>query len=316
MIAARVGFRTVAGAIGDQPYIAASAPADRLADVARRGPANFAGYDVRYEPANATEIIDGMALTESVDEISYDDGARTGAAFSFDQVNEEMTVLAHVGPEYSWDVLKAFLAGGRGELVSAIYEFHAPQIKDAIEARLDAGASLTLVCDNVTYSPVRDAAQEFDRAAVFNDWNNRFRRRFKRIVPPEGRTGLISDAYHIKVTVQAGRQLLAVVGQLEGGRPASRSSRKEQRDNAAEIDLPGNREWHVVIDNATLAGRFRSHILQDFQRSHDLGGSEQPRRREASDVFVDVAIDQQIVEERPAAEPAARAEELRAAACG
>ncbi|OWK22176.1 hypothetical protein AJ88_15680 [Mesorhizobium amorphae CCBAU 01583] len=135
VIAARVGFRTVAGSIGDQPYIAASAPADRLADVARRGPANFAGYEVRYEPANATEIIDGLALTESVDEISYDDDARTGAAFSFDQVNEQMTVRAHVGPEYSWDVLKDFLAGGRGELVSAIYEFHAPQIKDAIEAR-------------------------------------------------------------------------------------------------------------------------------------------------------------------------------------
>ncbi|MER9187057.1 phospholipase D-like domain-containing protein [Mesorhizobium australicum] len=298
VIAARVGFRTVAGAIGDQPYVAASVPADRLANVARRGPANFAGYEVRYEPANATEIIDGMALTESVDEISYDDDARTGAAFSFDQVNEQMTVRAHVGPEYSWDVLKAFLAGGRGELVSAIYEFHAPQIKDAIEARLDAGAKLTLVCDNVTYSPIQDPAQEFDRVAVFHDWNNRFRQRFQRIVPPEGRTGLISDAYHIKVTVRQDDSFW-----LSSGNWKATSSQpvitQEQRDNAADVDLPGNREWHVVIDNATLAGRFRSHILQDFQRSHDLGGSEQPRLHETSDAFVDVAIDEQIVEERP-----------------
>ncbi|OWK22177.1 hypothetical protein AJ88_15685 [Mesorhizobium amorphae CCBAU 01583] len=153
------------------------------------------------------------------------------------------------------------------------------------------------MCDNVTYSPIQDPAQEFDRVAVFHDWNNRFRQRFQRIVPPEGRTGLISDAYHIKVTVRQDDSFW-----LSSGNWKATSSQpvisQEQRDNAADVDLPGNREWHVVIDNATLAGRFRSHILQDFQRSHDLGGSEQPRLHEASDAFVDVAIDEQIVEER------------------
>ncbi|WP_275791450.1 trypsin-like peptidase domain-containing protein [Pararhizobium gei] len=301
VIAARVGFRSVGGAIGEQPYIAAAAPADRLADVADRGPVRFAGYEVRYEPANATEIIDGMALTESVDAISYDDSARTGAAFSFDQVDEEMTVRAHVGPEYSWDELKAFLSDGRGgDLVSAIYEFHAPQIKDVLEARLVAGASLTLVCDNVTYSPVKNPKEEFERIEVFNDWNNRFRRRFQRMVPPEGRNGLISDAYHIKVTVKQDDSFWLSSGNWKAGSSQPVIS-DAQRDNAARVDLPGNREWHVVIDNATLADRFRSHILQDFQRSKDLGGSEQPRQREASDAFIEVALDQQILEERPPA---------------
>lgn len=300
VIAARVGFRSVGGAIGDQPHIAASVPADRLAEVAERGSTRFAGYEVRYEPANATEIIDGLALTESVDTISYDDNARQGVAFSFGQVDEEMTVRAHVGPEYSWDELKAFLSDGRGEFVSAIYEFHAPHIKDAIEARLVAGASLTLVCDNVTYSPVKEPVEEFDRIEVFHDWNNRFRQRFRRIVAPEGRMGLISDAYHIKVTVKQNDSFWLSSGNWKAGSSQPLIS-DAQRDNAARVDLPGNREWHVVIDNATLAGRFRSHILQDFQRSRDLGGSEQPRQREASDTFVDVALDQQMVEERPPA---------------
>lgn len=299
VIAARVGFRNAGGAIGSQPYIAAAAPADKLNEVAARGPASFAGYDVSYEPANAIETIDGMALTESVDSIAYDDDARTGTAFSFDQVNEEMTVRAHVGPEYSWDELKAFLSGGDGELVCAIYEFHAPRIKDAIETRLEAGAALTLVCDNVTYSPVRKPEEEFDRVEVFHDWNNRFRRRFQRVVPPEGRTGLISDAYHIKVTVKDDDSFWLSSGNWKAGSSQPVISRA-QRDNATDVDLPGNREWHVVIANATLAGRFRSHIMQDFQRSRDLGGGEQPRRQEASDVFVDVALDEQVIEERPA----------------
>jgi hypothetical protein len=301
VIAARVGFRSAAGAIGEEAYISAAAPADRLAEVADRGPKRFAGYEVRYEPANATELVDGMAITESVDSIAYDDNARTGAAFSFDQVDEQMTVRAHVGPEYSWDELRSFLSDRHGgDLVSAIYEFHAPQIRDAMEARLTAGVSVTLVCDNVTYSPIKVPDEEFDRIKVFSDWNSRFRQQFRRIVPPEGRTGLISDAYHIKVTVRQDDSFWLSSGNWKAGssQPVITDA---QRDNAASVDLPGNREWHVVIDNATLASRFRSHILQDFQRSRDLGGSEQPRRKEASDLFVDVAIDQQILEERPPA---------------
>ncbi|WP_176480174.1 phospholipase D-like domain-containing protein [Mesorhizobium sp. WSM3859] len=298
VIAARIGFGSVAGAIGDQPYIAAAAPADKLAEVTRRGPASFAGYEVRYQPANATEMIDGLALAESVDSISYDDDARTGPAFSFDQVNEEMTVRAHVGPEYSWDELKAFLSGDSSELVSAIYEFHAPQIKDAIEVRLDSGAALTLVCDNVTYAPVKNPREEFDRDRVFNDWNNRFHGHFQRVVPPEGRAGLISDAYHIKVTVKDDESFWLSSGNWKAG-SSQPVITQAQRDDAARVDLPGNREWHVVIENAKLAGRFRSHILQDFHRSQDLGGGERPRQREASDILVDVALDQQILEERP-----------------
>jgi phosphatidylserine/phosphatidylglycerophosphate/cardiolipin synthase-like enzyme len=41
---------------------------------------------------------------------------------------------------------------------------------------------------------------------------------------------------------------------------------------AGNTDLPGNREWHVVIENETLAKRFRAHIVQDFERSVELAG--------------------------------------------
>ncbi len=73
---------------------------------------------------------------------------------------------------------------------------------------------------------------------------------------------------------------------------------EEQRENADEVDLPGNREWHVVVRNPTLAQRFRNHILQDFKRSRDLGGGDVPRAREASDRLVDVAVEEAPIEER------------------
>jgi V8-like Glu-specific endopeptidase len=298
VIAVRVGFLDSGDEIGDVPCITASVPADRLAGVQATGPARFQSLQVRYLPADAAEQIDAWPGLESVDAIEYDDDARTGEAFSFDPLNEAMTVRTHVGPEYSWDELKAFLAGARESLVSAIYEFHGSHIADAIEDRLAAGASLELVMDNATFSKVKDPDEEFDRVARFESWE-RFGDRFERIVAPEGTAGLISDSYHIKVTVREDDQLWLSSGNWKMG-SSQPIVTQEQRDNAADTDLPGNREWHVIIRNKTLADRFRNHIRQDFDRSRELGGAALPRSLEAAEIFVDVPVEEGVILERRA----------------
>jgi len=297
VIAVRVGFHDDGDCIGDAPFIAASVPVGELDAVAASGPASFQGCEVEYIPANLAEQIEALPRFESADRIAYDDGARTGQGFSFAPVDELMTVRAHVGPEYSSDELDALLSGAKTALVSAMYEFHAPQIKDAIEKRLIDGVSLTLVVDNSTFSTVRDEEEEFDRIAVFNRWKERFGSKFKRIVAPEGTAGLISDAYHIKVTVREDDTFWLSSGNWKKG-SSQPVITQDQRDGAADEDLPGNREWHVVIGNRTLADKLRNHIQQDFKRSRQLGGSEVPRSKEAADVFVDIPIEETVVLER------------------
>ena len=200
VLAARIGFIDDGDAIGDVPCIAASVLPSRLAQVAATGPSQFLGVPVRYFPANIAEQTEAAPEVESVDSIDYDDDARTGKEFSFAEVSEEMTVRAHVGPEYSWDELNAFLSATKHSLVSAIYEFHALHIKDALQERLKSGVSLKLVMDNATFSKVKDASEEFDRIPTFKAWE-KFEG-FQRIVAPEGTSGLISDSYHIKVSVR------------------------------------------------------------------------------------------------------------------
>jgi len=293
VLAARVGFIDDGDAIGDVPCIAASVLPSRLAQVAATGPSQFFGVPVRYFPANVAEQIEAGPDVESVDSIDYDDDARTGKEFSFAEVNEEMTVRAHVGPEYSWDELKAFLSAAKHSLVSAIYEFHALHIKDALQDRLKKGVSLELVMDNATFSKIKDASEEFDRIPTFKSWE-KFEG-FERIVAPEGTSGLISDAYHIKVTVRDDG-----VFWLSSGNWKPESSQpiitQQQRDDAAEEDLPGNREWHVVIHNQTLSDRFRNHIRQDFKRSTDLGGGIVPKSKMEKEV--EVPLEEAVVLER------------------
>ena len=63
----------------------------------------------------------------------------------------------------------------------------------------------------------------------------------------------------------------------------------------------GNREWHVVIKNKTLATRYRSHILADLEFSKENGGTEEAV---IEDVLVDVPV---AIEESVAFELEARA---------
>src|SRR5262249_54292406 len=158
-------------------------------------------------------------------------------------VNESMAVTVHVGPEYSWDQLKGFLDDAQGRMVSAMYEFHGLHIKEAIEGALGRGVSLKLVLDNATFSRVEDRTEQFDRVDVFERWAYRFA--FERIVAPEGRQGLISDSYHIKVTVREDDTFWLSSGNWKMG-SSQPPITQEQRDHADEVDLPGNREWHVI----------------------------------------------------------------------
>lgn len=295
VIAARLGFAEENGEIGNTPFIAASVPADQLAAAQASACRQFGGLNVRYFPADVAELLDSLPEFEAVESISYDNDARTGDAFSFDTVEEDMTVRAHVGPEYSWAELKAFLTGAKKKLVSAIYEFHGKHIAEVLEERLGANVALELVMDNSTFSKLKDTDEEFDRVSTFQAWEGLGD--FARIVVPEGADGLIANAYHIKVTVREDDTFWLSSGnwKMASSQPVIT---EEQLAQAADADLPGNREWHVVITNPTLAGRFRSHIQQDFTRSKQLGGGELPKSHEAPELFVDVPIEP-LAERRP-----------------
>ena len=211
--------------------------------------------------------------------------------------------MLHVGPEYSWEVLQEFLKKAKKNLVGAMYEFRAAHIKDAIEKRLRDHVSLELVLDAKTFAgvksdenpfPQREEGETFDSKAVFEEWANEYN--FERIVAPLGLSGLVSDSYHIKVLVRQDDTFWLSSGnwKAESSQPLISPA---QRDAATEVDLPGNREWHVVIANKTLATRFRSHIRQDFKRAAELGAGPLPKRLK-EEAFIDIPVEEEVVLER------------------
>lgn len=288
VLAVRPGFQIRGGRLTRTQCLVVAAHPELIDEVRSRVPSSYAGYSVEVRPASIDEQLQATTfIPEAVTSVQYDDDNRTGPGFSFNWVDEQMKALLHVGPERSWSALSAFLSGATQELVSSIYEFHAAHVAEAIEKELDEGATLTLVMGHQTRDPSSGeiAEGDFERSETFGRWENEFGARFQRVVVPKGASGLVASAYHIKVTVRDGNTFWLSSGNWK------RSSQPVLQDpdlnDPRRATQAGNREWHAVIENATLAQRFRNHIHADLKRSRELGGTPEAVDEE---VMVDVPI--------------------------
>ncbi|WP_027582945.1 phospholipase D-like domain-containing protein [Bradyrhizobium sp. Ai1a-2] len=300
ILAVRSGLVISNGEFTETPCVNVVTHPDKIGAVRARVPAAYLGHPVDVRTAGVVDMLGTDLVGEAaVTSIAYNDDDRTGANFSFGQVNEEMELTCCVGPERSWSVLSDYIVNAKGRMVSSMYEFHAEHIADAIEKRLEDGVEMDLVIDNatrVTRAGVKDG--DFNRKTVFRKWARDFS--FDRIYAPEGANGLIADSYHIKVTVDDDDRLWLSSGNWKNS--SQPDIAVDDLDNLQAIRAKkGNREWHVVIKNKTLANRYRNHILADLEFAKENGGSEEAV---VEDVFIDVPT---AIEESVALELEARA---------
>ncbi len=177
--------------------------------------------------------------------------------------------------------------------MASIYEFHASHIADTLEKKLADGIKLSLVMARQTRDPSHGRILEgdFARAERFQKWQTEYQDRFERVFVPTGGNGLVATAYHIKAAVRDERSLWLSSGNWKrSSQPILEPA--QQLDPVAAAGS-GNREWHVIIDNETLAQRLRHHIKADYERSLELGGTLEAVEE---DSFVDMPL---VLLERP-----------------
>ena len=291
VLSVRPGGLLAAGRLTDAVGLVVSVHPDRVGGLGPKVPAKYRGFSVILQPGSIQDQL-GIALdgpeTEAVSSIAYNDDDRTGPEFSFTWLNEEMDVTAHVGPERSWSVLKDFLAGAETRLVSSIYEFHAGHIASAIRERLDSEVEMKLVLARQSRNPSNGTIAEgdFDRAAEFERWRDKHPNTFLNVYVPVGTAGLVANSYHIKVTVRDEDDVWLSSGNWK--RASQPRIPDANFNDPRKTSSAGNREWHVTLNNGTLAERFRSHILEDFRYcEEELGGTPEAV---GGDVLVDVSL--------------------------
>jgi hypothetical protein len=168
-------------------------------------------------------------------------------------------MLCHVGPDAGWPVLRPFLEATKKTLSVAMYDFNADYIaKTFIETVRDKGLQAVLTWDDGMTAPETTIRTKLRKTLKGNldGWIVRC-----------GGSKRFASAYHEKVAVRDSTSFW-----LSSGNWSLRSQPEIDPigtpSQAKGMYSKGNREWHVIVEDAKLARVFEQYI------KHDRDGSE------------------------------------------
>ncbi len=198
-------------------------------------------------------------------------------------------ILCHVGPDAGWPVLKPFLQATTRTLSIAMYDFNADHVaKTVIEVVRRQGVRAELTWDD---------GMAPEETAIRTLLQKKLGSRLDGQVVRCGGGHRFASAYHEKVAVRDSRALW-----LSSGNWSTRSQPDiDPVGDAAAVPnmyAKGNREWHVIVDDAPLAALFERYIEYDLE-----GSKEEAALREAAppmpDVFVPLDVLQAAARDAP-----------------
>ena len=281
---AEPGFAVIDGQLVREPaiivYVAAAATADAA-------PATLDGIRVAVVQPDPWTAIDLMPQTRDL-AAALDAVAVTLTPYEplpgnpIDRrVTIEHPILCSVGPDAGWIVLKHFLAATRHKLTVAMYDFSADYIAKSLINAATAHPFRTAMTLDDSIDASERAIQDRLVATLGTHYSCS--------VILCGPSRRFPSAYHPKVAVQDDKRFWLSSGNWS---PHSQPQIDPIGDPASAVGMYaiGNRDWHLVIDDAPLAKLFERYILHDKAAAD---GDPMARGLETSisfpDLFVPVA---------------------------
>jgi hypothetical protein len=213
-----------------------------------------------------------------------------------------MTITCHVSPDAGWKVLEPFLGATRESIVLGMYDFTAPHIYTSVRSLLrDSDVTWKQTLGPKESLPGEDdvdssKAGDLTEKHIVTGLKRLARSRFENAFAHTGAGQTFASAYHIKVAVRDKNAFWLSSGNWQ----SSNQPNIDFFDADADRKLIPryNREWHVVVENAALAKRFRAYLEYDFEVA-----SEPVAEAEAVEVLPDLLIpfEETMFEERAAA---------------
>ena len=187
-------------------------------------------------------------------------------------VQTTTTITAHVSPDAGFTTLTAFLQGTKHSLVIGMYDFTSGPILALFKAVLTGTKTLQMVLDNPPPNATRD---QLDSQTV-QELNTALGSRSKIVRALAGDDTLVSaemfpTSYHIKVIVRDQAALWLSSGNLNNSNQPDITSPPKTED----------RDWHVIIEDQSLAKLFEAYLNQDFKSAQAYQISENAALTEA-----------------------------------
>jgi hypothetical protein len=230
------------------------------------------------EPGEEPQIEEMRALT------AY----RPPPAGKLEPVEETLSLICHLSPDCGWPVLSDFLDAVDKSLLVAMYDFTAPHVRDGVRAAVrPAGRTLKLVLDPALSlqdggSGDNPKADDVDEDAIVAYLRQALGSRFEFVwaaVTHHGKVhdGIFPKAYHIKVAARDGTAFWLSSGNWQSSNQPPLEA--VPRNPSSDFDFNAvlrkyNREWHVVVENETLADTFATFIKWDLKQARPLQEEE------------------------------------------
>jgi phosphatidylserine/phosphatidylglycerophosphate/cardiolipin synthase-like enzyme len=165
------------------------------------------------------------------------------------------TITAHASPDAGFATLSAFLQGTKQSLVIGMYDFTSGPILSLFKGVLGGQKTLQMVLDNPAPNPTRNqtdavTVEELNAALGSRSKITRALSRSDTLVS----AWIFPSAYHIKVIVRDNSVMWLSSGNLNNS---------NQPDPAAPPKTE-DRDWHVIVEDPTLANLFTAYLSNDF----------------------------------------------------
>ncbi|MBA3242082.1 MAG: phospholipase [Acidobacteria bacterium] len=169
-------------------------------------------------------------------------------------------ILCHAGPDAGWPVLKHYIEGTRHTLTTAMYDVNAAYVaKTLIE---------TVRAHDVRFVLTWDSGMTAVEGEIRIELKAKLGDKLDAWVVRTGGGYRFDSAYHEKVAVRDSSSFW-----LSSGNWSTRSQPDIDpiaiAGDARGMYSKGNREWHVVVDDAPLAKLFEAYIVYDRDKSEE-----------------------------------------------
>jgi phosphatidylserine/phosphatidylglycerophosphate/cardiolipin synthase-like enzyme len=274
-VAAEPGFPVADGRVVREPAILVFVnhkrpPQELLAE--DRLPRQLGPYRVAVMQADPWRQLEAqLALDGSGPGITAAASSLTYGGVEGDPIDIEYeidgTLLCHLGPDAGWPVLKPYLEAARESLTVAMYDFNAAYIaKTFIDTVRNAEIAAMLTWDDSMTAPETDIRVQL---------RQKLKTRLDAAIIQCGSGRRFASAYHEKVVVRDHASFW-----LSSGNWSKRSQPNidpvGDPATAKGMYATGNREWHLIVEDETLARLFEQYIVHDLTAAKaDLAAGEQ-----------------------------------------
>lgn len=261
-VSAEPGFPIIDGTVHKEPAIIVfvaqkKSPTQLLPE--ERAPRQLGPYRVSVMQADPQRQLENLMSGSLIADAVEDSASKlTYKTLPGDPIDKPFKVskpmLCHVGPDAGWPVLKPFLEATERTLSMAMYDFNADYIaKTFIETVRDKDLKVVLTWDDGMTAPETKIRAKLRKTlkGKLDGWIVRC-----------GGGRRFASAYHEKVAVRDSKSFW-----LSSGNWSLRSQPEidpiGNPASAKGMYSKGNREWHVIVEDAALSKLFEKYIKHD-----------------------------------------------------